>query len=102
MNGDILKAMEQATLIPAMTEAGKKWQVISMPFGGEDTPYQIFFNSEDHLIGKAQQMGTVRIIENIESVKIDKPIEASVFSYSLPATAKQVEKFVVQHRPNDA
>lgn len=99
---DILKAMGHATLGGTVSEGGKKWQVISMPFGSEETPYQVYFNAEDHLIGKVLQMGSVRIIENIESVKIDKPIEASVFAYALPETAKQVEKFVVLLRPNDA
>ncbi len=99
---DILKAMGHATLGGTISEGGKKWQVISMPFGSEETPYQVYFNAEDHLIGKVLQMGSVRVIENIESVKIDKPIEASVFAYALPATAKQVEKFVVPLRPNDA
>ena len=99
---DVRDAMEKATLKPGLvTENGKKWQVLVLPFGQQD-PTEIYFSTEDHLIGKAFQMGKVKISETIESIRIDKPIEPTVFSYTLPESAKQIEKFVAPSRPNDA
>jgi outer membrane lipoprotein-sorting protein len=99
---DVRGAMEKATLMPPVTENGKKWQVLEMPFGSEATPYLIYIGQDDHLIGKALQKGDAQITEIIEAIKIDKPIEASVFQYTLPADAKEVEKFTAPQRPNDA
>ena len=99
---DVRTALEHASIKSEMVENGKKWQILEMPFGDEEVPYQIYFGAEDHLIGKAFQPGKVKISEIIEALKIDKPIEPSVFSYSLPDSAKQIEKFIAPFRPNDA
>jgi outer membrane lipoprotein-sorting protein len=99
---DVRGAMEKATLMPPVTENGKKWQVLEMPFGSDPTPYLIYIGQDDHLIGKAIQKGENKITETIEAIKIDKPIEASVFQYTLPSDAKEVEKFTAPQRPNDA
>jgi outer membrane lipoprotein-sorting protein len=99
---DVRAAMEKATLKPPVTENGKKWQVIEMVFGPEETLIDLYFGQDDHLIGKANQTGDTRITESIESVKIDKPIEASVFQYTLPPDAKRVERFSAPQRIDDA
>ena len=99
---DIRTAMEHASLKSQLVENGKKWQILEMPFGDDENPYQIYVGIEDHLIGKAFQMGKVKISETIEAIRIDKPIEPTVFSYTLPESAKQIEKFVAPSRPNDA
>ncbi len=99
---DIRAAMEKATQKPAVTENGKKWQVVEMLFGPREEPIQLYFGSDDHLIGKAVQKGDVRITEIVDAVKIDKPIDAATFQYALPADAKQVERFSAPQRPDDA
>lgn len=99
---DVRAAMEKATLKPSVTENGKKWQVLEMPFGTEELPITLYFGQEDHLIGRATQKGDTRITEVIDAVKIDKPIEPSVFQYDLPSDAKQVQRFSAPQRPDDA
>ncbi len=102
---DVRLALERATLKPGtVTENGKKWQIVSMPFGQQD-PTEIYFNAEDHLIGKAVQriaQFDVKIVETYVDVSINKPINAAVFQYTPPETAKRIEKFVPVQKPNDA
>jgi len=99
---DVRAAMEKATIKPMVTENGRKWQVLEMPFGTEETPIDLFIGQDDHLIGKATQKGDTRITEIVDAIKIDKPIEAAVFQYALPPDAKQVERFTAPQRPGDA
>ncbi len=102
---DVRSALEKATIKPGTTtEGGKKWVVLLMPFG-QETPTEIYFNPDDHLIGRAVMrvpQFQVKVIESYENVSINKPIEASVFQYTPPAGAKQIEKFVPTQMPNDA
>jgi hypothetical protein len=99
---DVRAAMVKATIKPTVTEGGKKWQVLEMPFGAEETPITLYIGQDDHLIGKAIQAGSTKIVETIDAVKIDKPIEPAVFQYSLPADARQVQHFSAPQRPDDA
>ncbi len=99
---DVRAALEKATIKPTVTENGKKWHVIEMPFGSEETPITLYIGQDDHLIGKAAQKGDTKITEVVESIKIDKPIEPATFQYTLPADAKQVERFSAPQRPTDA
>ena len=99
---DIRLALEKASVKPSVTENGKKWQVIEMPFGSEESPITLYIGQDDHLIGKASQKGETKITEVIDAIKIDKPIEPSTFQYVLPADAKQVERFSAPQRPTDA
>jgi hypothetical protein len=99
---DVRVAMEKASIKPAVTENGKKWQIVEMLFGTEETPITLYIGQDDHLIGKATQKGETKITEIVDGVKIDKPIEASVFQYALPQDAKQVERFTAPQRPDDA
>jgi outer membrane lipoprotein-sorting protein len=102
---DVRGALEKATLKPGVvTENGKKWQVLSVPFGEQD-PTDVYFNAEDHLIGKAVQRGTqfeFTVTETYENLSINKPIEGSVFQYAPPAQAKRVDKFLPIQKPDDA
>ena len=99
---DVRAAMEKATLKPPVTENGKTYQVLEMPFGPEELPITLYFSKDDHLIGKATQKGDTQITEIVDSVKIDKPVDAAVFQYSLPPDAKLVQKFTAPQRPDDA
>ena len=106
---DVRAAMEKATVKPPVTENGKKWQVLEMPFGSEGVPIDLYIGQDDHLIGKATQLpgkpapqGDTKITEVVDSIKINQPIEANTFQYVLPADAKQVERFSAPQRPNDA
>ena len=104
---DVRAAIERASLKPAtVTENGKKWQVLVFPFGqGQQDPTEIYFNAEDHLIGKAVQRLTqfdITIVETFENVSANKPVEASVFQYTPPDNAKHVEKFIPVQKPDDA
>src|SRR5579871_6357973 len=104
---DVRAAFEKATMEPSVTVDGKKWQVVKVPFGTE-APRQFYFNAEDHLLGKVVEKmdnGTnesLTLTEILENVKIDKPIEPSVFQYTPPANAKQVDKFIPTPRLEDA
>lgn len=102
---DVRMGLEKATLRPGtVTESGKKWQVLSMPFGRQERT-EIYFNTEDHLIGKCvQDLGLqgAKITETYENVSIDKPIDSAVFQYTPPAGAKRIEKFLPTQNPNDA
>jgi hypothetical protein len=99
---DVRAAMEKASIKPAVTENGKKWQVLEMLFGAEETPITLYIGQDDHLIGKATQKGELKSTEIVDAVKIDKPIEPAVFQYTLPADAKEVERFTAPQRPDDA
>lgn len=99
---DVRAAMEKASIKPTVTENGKKWQVLEMPFGEEASPYLLYFGADDHLLGKAVLHADTNITETIENIKVDKPVDASAFQYVLPADAKQVDKFSSPQRPNDA
>jgi outer membrane lipoprotein-sorting protein len=102
---DVRDAMEKAVLKPAtVTENGKKWQVLSVPFGQQD-PTDFYFNTEDHLIGKAVQkiaQFNVKVTETFENVSINKPLDAAVFQYTPPEKASRIEKFLPTQKPNDA
>ena len=102
---DVRVAMEKATIKPGtVTENGKKWQVLLLPFGQVD-PTEIYFNAEDHLIGKAIQhisQFDIKVVETYENVSINKPIDSAVFQYTPPETAKRIEKFVPVQKPDDA
>lgn len=102
---DVRAALEKATLKPGtVTENGKKWQVITFVFGG-DAPTDVYFNAEDHLIGKSIQkldQFDIKIVETYENVSVNKPIDATVFQYTPPANAQKVEKFRPVQKPDDA
>lgn len=102
---DVRAALEKASLKPgAVTENGKKWQVLSMPFGPQELT-DIYFNAEDHLIGKCVQHiepQGAKIVETYENVSINKPIDPTVFQYTPPEGAKRIEKFLPAQKPDDA
>ncbi len=102
---DVRMALEKATLKPGtITEGGKKWQVLTVPFG-QEAPTELYFNPDDHMIGKAvlrMPQFQVKVVETYENVTINKPIEASVFQYTPPASARRIEKFVPVQKPDDA
>lgn len=103
---DVRAAMERATLKPTIVvENGKKWQVLTFPFGqGQQDPTELYFNTEDHLIGKAVQhlaQFDIRVIETFENVSSNKPVDAAVFQYTPPANAKRVDKFLPVQKPDD-
>ncbi|MCW3095036.1 MAG: hypothetical protein JWL77_654 [Chthonomonadaceae bacterium] len=102
---DVRAALEKASLKPGtVTENGKKWQVLTMPFDQQEMT-EIYFNAEDHLIGKSVQRIVpqgVKIVETYENVSVNKPIDAAVFQYTPPANAKRIEKFVPVQKPDDA
>lgn len=108
---DVRAAMEKATLKPGIvTENGRKWQIVSFNFGDRE-PTDLYFNAEDHLIGKAVQKipeAAITLTETYENVVINKPIETSVFQYTPPANAKRIDKFpptappLPVQRPGDA
>ena len=102
---DVRAAMENATLKPGtVTENGKKWQVLTFAFGGQ-IPTEVYFNAEDHLIGKTVQhldQAGIKIVETFENVSINKPIDAAVFQYTPPSGARLVPKFLPVQKPDDA
>ena len=102
---DARSALEKATLKPGtVTENGKKWQVLTTVFGQLEAT-EIYFNAEDHLIGKTvihvAQQG-FKAVETFENVSINKPIDAAVFQYTPPEGAKRIEKFLPAQKPDDA
>ena len=109
---DVRAALEQATVKPSVTENGKTWQVLEMPFGTGATRITLYFGKDDHLIGKSLQKveagkddlqkREIKITETLEGIKVDKPIDAATFQYTLPEDAKQVDRFSAPQRPNDA
>ena len=104
---DVRLALEKATVKPTVMENGKKWHVLEMPFGTDETPITVYIGHDDHLIGKSVQKGDPKkgepkITEQIEGIKIDNPIGPASFQYDLPADAKQVERFSAPQRPTDA
>lgn len=109
LQGDILAdkdfrtALEKASMKPSVTENGKKYQVMEVPFGAEEeNPHEFYFSAETHMLVKTTQSGANRSGETIENVKVDKQIDESVFKYKLPAEAKAVDQFTSQQRPTDA
>ena len=106
---DVRAAMERAVIKPTVTENGKKWQVLEMPFGADELPITLYFGQDDHLIGKSVTTpgksapnSDTKIIEVLDAIKIDKPIDPDVFKYTLPANATKVERFTGPQRPDDA
>lgn len=97
-------ALIKSTLKPSVTENGKKWQVLEVPFG-EGGPTEIYFDPDTHLIAKTITTLTafqVTVTETLDDIKIDKPIDPAVFKYTVPDDATQVDKFVAPQRPEDA
>lgn len=99
---EVKEAFMKATLKDPVTENGKKWIVVNLPFGPDETVSLIYFSADDHRIGKTVQKGSSRVTELIDGVKVDKPIEATLFQYTTPANAVQVERFSGPQRPGDA
>jgi thiol-disulfide isomerase/thioredoxin len=100
---DVRAAFEKATKQPSVTEEGKKWEVLHVPFG-DGEPFTFYFDADSHLLGKTvlhfpkRAAGPSLLTEKIEDVKRDKPIEEAVFQYTPPEDAQEVEKF---SRPED-
>jgi outer membrane lipoprotein-sorting protein len=107
---DIKAAFLQATVRPQVTEDGKKWDVLRMPFGDHALQTDVYFDAQTHLLGKSVMRTTtpegitLEITDTFENVKLDKPIEASVFKYAPPDNARQVQKFTdpEDFNPNNA
>ncbi|HLJ53891.1 MAG TPA: DUF2092 domain-containing protein, partial [Chthonomonadaceae bacterium] len=95
---DVRAALEAAVVKAPVTENGKKWYVLEMPFGQDKSPVLLYIGADDHLIGKSvlksasTRNGTsIKITEVIEGIKIDKPIEPATFQYALPSDASEVK-----------
>ncbi|HLK59204.1 MAG TPA: redoxin domain-containing protein [Chthonomonadaceae bacterium] len=104
---DVKAGLEKATMLPPVTEDGKKWQILHVPFGPRETPFDFYFGADDHLIGKvvARQeiMGNdFTETETEQNIRINKPVEPSTYEYKPPANAKKVEKFTAPQRQEDA
>ncbi len=92
---DVKAALEQASIGAPMTEGGKKWTVLNLPFGQGGAAAKVYVDSETHLIGRLTQTaggGAFKILETYEKVLIDKPGDAALFQFTPPADAKLVEK----------
>lgn len=92
---DIRGALEGATRGKPVMEDGKKWEVISMPFGGGE-PWNFYFDSSTFLLEKAVmkvEAQGVTVAETFENVTVNKPVPASVFEFKAPEGAKLVQKF---------
>ncbi|HZP81918.1 MAG TPA: DUF2092 domain-containing protein [Chthonomonadaceae bacterium] len=102
---DVRAAFEKATKQPSITEEGKKWEVLHVPFG-EGEPFTFYFDANSHLLGKAvlhfpkRADGPSLLTEKITEVKLDKPIDEAVFQYTPPDDAQEVEKFSKPEEPN--
>ncbi len=103
---DVRAALGKATMRPAVVESGKKYQVIHLPFGPQEEPYNLYV-AEDGQISKTTLTASanqikVTLTESMLNIKLDKPVDPAVFLYNPPATAHKVEKFTAPQRLFDA
>src|SRR5579884_36453 len=99
---DVRAALEKATLRPNVMEGGKTWQVLVVPFGPNEAPYEFYFDSETHRLARAvtrpprregQRFYIESLTETVDNVSLNKPVDASVFQYAPPEDAREVKKF---------
>lgn len=86
-----LKAMKVG---PPVMEAGKKW--IPLGLSAQGSTMTFYFDAAAHTLGKVVQTagnGSFTLTETYSDVKVNQPIEASVFKFTAPDKAKMVAKF---------
>ena len=103
---DVKAALGKATLEAPVTEGGKKYQVMRLPFGPQEEKYMVYF-AEDGQIVKTVLSATgnqikVSITEQFQEIKLDKPVDPAIFIYTPPASARKVERFSAPQRLFDA
>jgi outer membrane lipoprotein-sorting protein len=103
---DVKAALNKATIDPAITEGGKKLQVMRLPFGPQEEKYLVYFAEDGQIVktvlsASAEQI-KVSITELFQDVKLDKPVDPAIFIYTPPASARKVEKFTAPQRLFDA
>ena len=90
---DVKGALQRATLGKPVTEEGKQWQVLNMPFGPGQA-YEFYFDAKTGLVGKAVMSASqFTITETLTEVKTGKPVSANLFAFTAPTTAHLVAKF---------
>lgn len=91
----VTSAYEEAAIEENVMDAGKKWTVLSVPFGQTGAPAKLYIDPSTHMVGKMVQKvgdGAVTTSETYEEVTTNKPIDAAVFKYTPPSSAKLVDK----------
>ncbi len=86
-----LKAMKVG---PPVMEAGKKW--IPLGLSAQGSTMTFYFDAAAHTLGKVVQSGgngNFTLTETYSDVKVNQPIEASVFKFTAPPKATMVAKF---------
>ena len=90
---DVKAAIQHATLGKLVTEEGKQWQVVNMPFGPGQS-YAFYFDAKTGLVGKAVlSVSQATITETLTEIQTDKTVSASLFTFTAPTTAHLVAKF---------
>ncbi len=91
----ILTGLEKGSVQPGFVEGGKKYDLLTAPLAPDEAPVRFYFDPQTHLLLKAifdlASLG-VKVTEIIENVKINKPIEASLFEYVPPKNAHQIAR----------
>lgn len=92
---DVKQALQKATLGKLVTEGGKQWQTVNLPFG-QGPAFVFYFDVKTGLIGKATmnvEEQKFTLTETLSEVKTNQPVEASLFAFEAPKTAKLVKTF---------
>jgi peroxiredoxin/outer membrane lipoprotein-sorting protein len=90
----IREVFEEATIQENVLSEGKRWQVVSAPF--RNTKLKIYFDSKTQRLARLVMLepgAKATVDERLEEVKVNLPVAASVFSLTLPDSARRVHQF---------
>lgn len=84
--------LEKADAPKIVTDNGVQYQMISFPLKAGEPPIQLYFDISTHLLHKSLMKtdGKGENAEIIENVKINQPIQPSLFQYTPPNGARWV------------
>ena len=86
--------LKRMTVGAPVVENGKKWIPLTRTAHGSTATY--YFDADAHTLAKVvqtQDNGSATLTETFTDVKVNQPIEASMFTFIAPPRAKMVAKF---------
>lgn len=94
-DADVREAFQKASVRATVHSGRESWKVVVAPFRSA-APFAFYFNTRSFHIDKVVlQLAEPRITltETLKDIRIDRPVPASVFQYTLPAGARRVAHF---------